>query len=165
MYTKELDNSGFDFSLFDRNTSLESKVTPFANKYTKTGTTICAVMHKTGVVFAADTRATAGSVVMDLDCIKVHSLSDNIIAAGAGTAADLFATINMISAELQMQKMNTGSENRLSHVENRLHEYLFRHMGYIGVALIIGGFDINGADIVSFILVIIILSDGDESKW
>ena len=148
MYTQELENKGFDFGLHDRNSRLETKNNPFSNKYTKTGTTICAVSHKSGVVFAADTRATAGSVVMDLDCIKVHSLSDNIIAAGAGTAADLFATINMISAELQMQKLNTGNENRISHVEHRLHDYLYRHMGHIGVALIIGGFDINGSDIV-----------------
>lgn len=148
MYTKELEQSGFDFSLFDRNESLKPKLKSDSSKYTKTGTTICAVMHKDGVVFGADTRATGGSIVMDLECMKLHSLADNIVAAGAGTAADLFATINMISAELQMQKMNTGQENRICHVEQRLHDYLFRYMGHIGVALIVGGIDINGPDIV-----------------
>lgn len=148
MYTKELNSTGFDFSLYERNESLKGKLAPNTTKYTKTGTTICAVTHKDGIVFGADTRATAGPVVMDLDCIKVHSIADNIICAGAGTAADLFATINMLSAELQMLKMNTGNQNRISHVEHRLHDYLYKHMGHIGVALIVGGFDINGSDIV-----------------
>lgn len=149
MYTKELEGTGFDFSLFERNESLKDKLKPDISTYKKTGTTICAVIHKNGVVFGADTRATAGSVVMDLNCTKLHSLSDNIIAAGAGTAADLFATINMVNAELQLQKLNTGNQNRISHVEHRLHDYLFRHGGHVSVHLIVGGFDIKGSDIVS----------------
>jgi len=153
MYTKELSKEGgFDFSLFERNNELSknSKFEPNIKKFTKTGTTICAVMHKSGVVFGADSRATGGSLVMDQDCMKLHTLSHSIMCAGAGTAADLFATVNMISSELQMLKMNTGNESRISHVEHRLHDYLFRHMGQIGVALIVGGYDIKGADIVIF---------------
>jgi 20S proteasome subunit beta 2 len=38
---------------------------------------------------AADTRATAGSIVADKNCEKLHTLAPNIWAAGAGTAADL----------------------------------------------------------------------------
>lgn len=38
---------------------------------------------------AADTRATAGSIVADKNCEKLHVLAPNIWAAGAGTAADL----------------------------------------------------------------------------
>ena len=112
-------------------------------------------MHKDGIVFAADSRATAGSVVVDLECIKIDELAPNIFAAGAGTAADLFAVINMMKCELELQRMNTGNESRVSHVEQRLHDHLFRQMSHVGVALIIGRIDVNGMDIVSYKKIII----------
>ena len=155
MYTKNLKETGFDFSLVERNSKLLQDNKKLTEKYKKTGTTICAVMHKDGIVFAADSRATAGSVVMDLECIKVHELAPNIFAAGAGTAADLFAVINMMKCELEIHRLNTGTESRVSHVEHRLHDHLYRHMGHIGVALIVGGIDVNGPDIVSYNLILV----------
>ena len=78
--------------------------------YTKTGTTICGVIFNVsflssdknkrrksltsfcaiqgGVALAADTRATAGTIVADKNCEKLHWLAPNILCAGAGTAAD-----------------------------------------------------------------------------
>jgi 20S proteasome subunit beta 2 len=158
MYTQNVEKTGFDFSLVERNKTMEEKHLVPSQKFKKTGTTICALMHKDGIVFAADSRATAGSVVMDLECIKVHQMAPNIYAAGAGTAADLFAVINLMASELELQRMNTGNESRLSHVEQRLHDHLFRHMGHIGVALIIGGIDVNGPDIVNFLFNYVILA-------
>lgn len=158
MYTQNVEKTGFDFSLVERNKTMEEKHLVPSQKFKKTGTTICALMHKDGIVFAVDSRATAGSVVMDLECIKVHQMAPNIYAAGAGTAADLFAVINLMASELELQRMNTGNESRLSHVEQRLHDHLFRHMGHIGVALIIGGIDVNGPDIVNFLFNYVILA-------
>ena len=40
------------------------------------------------MAIAADTRATAGSIVADKNCEKLHKLAPNIYCAGAGTAAD-----------------------------------------------------------------------------
>ena len=37
----------------------------------------------------ADSRATAGDLISDKACNKVHKLTDFIYACGAGTAADL----------------------------------------------------------------------------
>lgn len=37
----------------------------------------------------ADSRATAGNIVGDKHCEKVHKLTESIYACGAGTAADL----------------------------------------------------------------------------
>lgn len=152
MYTEILENKGFDFTNVERNLLFQEKNLVPTQKLKKTGTTICALMFKDGIIFAADTRATAGSVVVDLQCIKVHELAPNIFAAGAGTAADLFAVINMVRSELELQRLNTGNQSRISHVEQRLHDHLFRHMGQVGVALIVGGVDVNGRDIVSNII-------------
>ncbi|CAB9497569.1 beta type-7 [Seminavis robusta] len=60
-----------------------------------TGTTIagvCGIDAETGesfVVLGADTRATAGNMVADKRCQKIHCLARNMWACGAGTAADL----------------------------------------------------------------------------
>ena len=59
-----------------------------ATSFKKTGTTIVGVKYADGIVLAADTRATAGSIVADKNCAKLHPMAPNIYAAGAGTAAD-----------------------------------------------------------------------------
>ena len=59
-----------------------------APKLTKTGTTIAGVIFKDGVILGADTRATAGTIVADKNCDKIHHISSNIQCCGAGTAAD-----------------------------------------------------------------------------
>lgn len=61
----------------------------------KTGTTIagvCGLDDASGapfVVLGADTRATAGRMVADKKCQKIHCLARNIWCCGAGTSADL----------------------------------------------------------------------------
>ena len=49
-----------------------------------TGTTIVGVIYKDGVVLGADTRATAGSIVADKVCDKIHYMQPNMYCAGAG---------------------------------------------------------------------------------
>lgn len=47
-------------------------------KTTKTGTTICGVTFQGGVVVGADSRSTAGGLVIDKKCEKIHYIQDNI---------------------------------------------------------------------------------------
>lgn len=65
--------------------------TNLRQKYLKTGTTIVGVQTREGIILAADTRATEGSVVADTKCEKVHQLCQNIWCCGAGTSGDLDA--------------------------------------------------------------------------
>lgn len=37
----------------------------------------------------ADSRATAGNIIADKHCKKIHKITDSIYVCGAGTAADL----------------------------------------------------------------------------
>jgi len=62
-----------------------------SHKYLKTGTTIVGLKTRSCVILAADTRATEGTVVADTRCEKVHQLTRNVWACGAGTSADLDA--------------------------------------------------------------------------
>ena len=126
---------GFDFSNYERNKSLNTNL---KHKYKKTGTTIVGTIFKDGVVLGADTRATEGPIVADLDCMKIHYLAPNMYCCGAGTAADLEMVTQMMASELEMHRLYTGRQSRIIQAETRLTNYLFRYQGYIGAALIIG---------------------------
>jgi 20S proteasome subunit beta 2 len=56
--------------------------------FTSTGTTILGFHFEDGLILAADTRATAGMIVADKNCVKIEQVADNIYICGAGTAAD-----------------------------------------------------------------------------
>jgi 20S proteasome subunit beta 2 len=79
--------TGFNFELCKRNLMLQK--TGLSMPITrKTGTTICGIIFKDGVILGADTRATEGPIVADQNCFKIHFMSPNIYCCGAGTAAD-----------------------------------------------------------------------------
>ena len=119
-----------------------------AVKTKKTGTTIVGVVFDKGVILGADTRATEGTIVADPDCLKIHYLSPNIYCCGAGTAADTEFVTQMVASELELHRLNTKRESRVSQVESRLCSHLFKYQGHIGAALIVGGVDVNGPSLV-----------------
>ena len=137
---------GFDFSTYQRNKALNTNL---KHTYTKTGTTIVGITFKDGIILGSDTRATNGDIVANLDCQKLHYLAPNIYCAGAGTAADLEKVSEMMASELELHRLNTNRESRVSHVEARMCNHLFRYMGYIGCALIVGGIDCKGPHLVN----------------
>ncbi|PVU88495.1 hypothetical protein BB559_004188 [Furculomyces boomerangus] len=136
-------NTGFKFDNALRNESLTSNGTG-APKATKTGTTIVGLIFKDGVVLGADTRATAGSIVADKNCAKIHYITPNIYCCGAGTAADTEFTTNIISSNLALHQMNSGREPRVATAMTFLKQYLFRYQGHVSAALVLGGVDSTG---------------------
>lgn len=111
----------------------------------KTGTTIVGLIYNDGVVLAADTRATGGSIVCDKACEKIHRISDKIWCCGAGTAADTEAVTGLISSQLELQRLETGREPRVKACVTRLKQRLFRYQGYVSAALVLGGVDCTGS--------------------
>ena len=74
----ETTDPGFSFENCKRNAFLfEQGFAP--PQTTKTGTTICGVVFKDGVILGADTRATAGYVVADKNCQKIHKMAPNMM--------------------------------------------------------------------------------------
>ena len=86
-YLKHVPTSEFNNDLVERNQMLAQKGAKFPQA-TKTGTTIVGCVFDGGVLIAADTRATAGMVVAQKTCEKLHYVAPNMYCAGAGTAAD-----------------------------------------------------------------------------
>jgi 20S proteasome subunit beta 2 len=110
----------------------------------KTGTTIVGLVFKDGVVLGADTRATAGTEVAEKNCEKIHYLAPNLMCCGAGTAADTEMITKLMASQLELLRMNTHSQSRVTTACTLLKRRLFRYQGHISAALILGGCDLNG---------------------
>jgi len=137
---------GFNFQNYARNVRLlqDEKMSTALTKYTKTGTTIAGLQFKDGIVLGADTRSTAGPIVANKNCEKIHHIAPNIYCCGAGTAADCDQVTGLISSQLNLQRRNTGEESLVVCALTRLKRYLFRYQGYVSAALVLGGFDSTG---------------------
>ena len=129
----------FDFELTERNVNQG-----FSSRAKSTGTTIVACKYKGGIVAAADTRATAGDVVADKTCFKIHRLADNIFACGAGTAADCDKVTSMCESKLELYKYENNKMPRVVQAEAILKNHLSKYGGYLGAYLIVGGYDVTG---------------------
>ncbi|CAG8454900.1 6834_t:CDS:10 [Acaulospora colombiana] len=99
-----------------------------------------------GIVLGADTRATEGPIVADKNCEKIHYLAPNMYCCGAGTAADTEYTTALISSKLELHRLTTGRQARVVTAMTMLKQMLFR-LGYIGAALIVGGYDVTGPNL------------------
>ncbi|KAI9447075.1 nucleophile aminohydrolase [Russula earlei] len=136
--------SGFDFSNAIRNVFLETKGVELP-KATSTGTTIVGCLFKDGIVLGADTRATAGPIVADKNCEKIHYISESIRCCGAGTAADTEFITALISSNIELHALSTGRKPRVVTAMTMLKQRLFQYQGQIGAALVLGGVDATGA--------------------
>jgi 20S proteasome subunit beta 2 len=123
-------------------------------KFTKTGTTIVGVAIDGVCVLAADTRATAGSLVADNRAEKLHLLNARTVAAGAGTSADLQhitrecaavaalqARWNQVGNDVDSEREDTASIVELVYW---LRKRLYERNGACQANLIVGGIHHNG---------------------
>jgi len=138
----------FSFENFERNVNLEKLGFSLPN-VRKTGTTICGVIFKDGVILGADTRSTMGNVVSNKNCDKIHYLADHIYCGGAGTSADTDHVTKMIASELELHRLLTNKKVPIISAVRKIKQHLFQYQGYIGAALIIGGVDSTGPHLLS----------------
>uniref|UniRef100_A0AC35U0Q7 Proteasome subunit beta type-7 n=1 Tax=Rhabditophanes sp. KR3021 TaxID=114890 RepID=A0AC35U0Q7_9BILA len=134
----------FDFSHCFRNQAMQ-KMGAKMPTLTSTGTTIVACVYDGGVMMGADSRATAGNITADKNCMKVHKLTDSMYACGAGTAADLDQVTKMLSSQMRLLELNTGKKARVVAALRHVKQYLFQYQGYVGAYLLIGGVDPTGS--------------------
>lgn len=135
---------GFSFENVRRNAFIEKQEGLRLPRAKKTGTTIAGIIFKDGVVLGADTRATAGNIIADKNCAKIHYISPNIYCCGAGTAADTESVTDMVSSELSLHRLATKRQSRVITALRTLKQHLFRYMGYVSAALVLGGVDFSG---------------------
>eukprot|EP00163_Fabomonas_tropica_P030286 TRINITY_DN677_c0_g1_i15.p1 TRINITY_DN677_c0_g1~~TRINITY_DN677_c0_g1_i15.p1 ORF type:complete len:273 (-),score=73.94 TRINITY_DN677_c0_g1_i15:405-1223(-) len=141
---KDLNQGGFNFENLGRNEFIMKQDGFKMPKTMKTGTTICGVIYKDGVVLGADTRATEGPIVCDKNCEKIHYIAPNIYCCGAGTSADTENTTGLISSKLELHRRQTGRESRVNTALTMLSQMLFKYQGHVSAALVLGGVDFSG---------------------
>ncbi|KAI3713873.1 hypothetical protein L1987_72460 [Smallanthus sonchifolius] len=138
---RDVPNLGFNFDLYSRNDMLTKKGLKPPG-YLKTGTTIVGLIYKEGVSLGADTRATAGPVVADKNCEKIHYMAPNIYCCGAGTAADTEAVtgphlhtrdegVNLVTKAICsgiFNDLGSGSNVDICVIEKGKKEYLRNHL-------------------------------------
>lgn len=139
---------GFSFDNYLRNQHLEASGV-HVPKATSTGTTIVGCKFNGGVVIAADTRATAGPIVADKNCEKLHQIAPRIWCAGAGTAADTEQVTQLIASNIELHSLNSGREPRVVTALTLLKQHLFKYQGHIGAYLIVAGVDPTGPQLFS----------------
>lgn len=116
----------------------------------KTGTTICGLIYKDGVILGADTRATAGSIVADKICSKIHYIAKNMYCCGAGTAADADYVTKMVSSDIELHRLIANVDKApVNMAKTILKRYLFKYQGHVSAALIVGGYDNGGPQLFS----------------
>lgn len=143
---------GFCFENYTRNQRIMTALGESSSalpKAWKTGTTICGILFKDGVVLGADTRATGGSEVVDKNCEKIHYLAPNIWCCGAGTAADTEKTTELIASNLELLRLSTDTPSRVITAQTMLKRHLFRYQGAVSAALVLGGVDVHGPQLYS----------------
>jgi 20S proteasome subunit beta 2 len=137
----------FSSSPFSRNAQLIANgFTP--PKMVKTGTTICAVTFKDGVVMGCDTRTTIGNVVWEKKCEKIYKIQNNIYCAGAGSAADMEAMVKWMKGNMELHRLNTNRKFvPVQCLVTTTCQHFFSHGGAISCVFLIGGVDNTGPSV------------------
>lgn len=98
------------------------------NEQLKTGTTTVGIVCKDGVVIAADTRATAGNMIVDKRAEKVHVITDDFALTIAGGVSDAQLLIKLIRAELKLKEVRTGKRPTAKEAANLLGGLLYSNI-------------------------------------
>ncbi|MBI4440646.1 proteasome subunit beta [Candidatus Woesearchaeota archaeon] len=115
----------------------------------KTGTTTVGILCKEGVVLAADTRATAGYMIVDKYAQKIHQVTDNLAVTIAGTVSDIQLLIKLLKAELNLKRYRTNRGVTVREAANLLSDMVYGNIRKFSLIpgisqFIIGGYDQDG---------------------
>lgn len=114
-------------------------------KALKTGTTTVGMIARDAVIFATDTRVTAGFFVAHRKGKKVHPLHKHVAITIAGRVADAQSLIDILRANINYYQIMRRETMPISAVARLAQSLMFnsRYFPYIA-QLIIGGIDGEG---------------------
>jgi proteasome beta subunit len=121
-----------------------------ANQLMLKGTTTIGVVCKDGVILASDTRVTMGFYVAHKHGKKVYKIDDHLAMTISGTVADAQRTVDILTANAQLYKINMGRPLPISSAA-RLVANLFFSSRYAPLLtqVLIGGVDDTGPHVYS----------------
>jgi proteasome beta subunit len=114
------------------------------------GTTTIGVVCKDGVILASDTRVTLGFFVAHKHGKKIYKIDDHLAMTIAGNVADAQRTVDILTANAQLYKLNTGRPMPVSSAARLVANLLFsaRRRPLI-TQVLIGGIDDTGPHVFS----------------
>lgn len=120
------------------------------DKLTLKGTTTIGVVCRDGVILASDTRVTMGLYVAHKHGKKIYKIDDHLAMTIAGTVADAQRTVDILTANAQLYRINMGRPMPISSAARLVANVLFSAR-YIPLAtqVLIGGLDDSGAHVYS----------------
>ncbi|MEM1551178.1 MAG: archaeal proteasome endopeptidase complex subunit beta [Candidatus Bathyarchaeia archaeon] len=120
------------------------------DKLTLKGTTTIGIVCKDGVILASDTRVTMGFYVAHKHGKKIYKIDDHMAMTIAGTVADAQRTVDILTANAQLYKINMGRPMPISSAARLMANLLFSTR-YIPLAtqVLIGGVDDTGPHVFS----------------
>jgi len=117
----------------------------------KTGTTTIGLICKDGVLLAAESKASAGYMVVNKEVQKVFQVDDRIGVTIAGMVSDGQQLINLLKAEINLHKLESGEEMKVEAVANLLANIMYARRWYpYFTQVIVGGVDSEGYHLFSF---------------
>jgi proteasome beta subunit len=117
----------------------------------KTGTTTIGLICKDGVLLAAESKASAGYMVVNKEVQKVFQIDDRIGVTIAGMVSDGQQLINILKAEINLHKLESGEEMKVEAVANLLANIMYARKWFpYFTQVIVGGVDSDGYHLFSF---------------
>jgi len=135
------------FRFWRQNEMLGSDV---VDKLVLKGTTTIGIVCNNGVVLASDTRVTMGSYVAHKRGKKIYRIADHLAMTISGSVADAQRTVDILTANAQLYKLNIGRPMPISSAARLIANLLFssRYAPLIAQVLI-GGVDDTGSHVFS----------------
>lgn len=120
------------------------------NRLVLRGTTTIGVVCKDGVILASDTRVTMGFYVAHKHGKKIYKIDDHLAMTISGSVADAQRTVDILTANAQLYRLNMGRPLPLSSAARLIANLLFsaRYAPLIAQVLI-GGVDDTGPHVFS----------------
>ncbi|MEM3536701.1 MAG: archaeal proteasome endopeptidase complex subunit beta [Candidatus Bathyarchaeia archaeon] len=114
------------------------------------GTTTIGVVCKDGVIMASDTRVTMGFYVAHKHGKKIYKIDDHLAMTIAGTVADAQRTVDILTANSQLYKLNMGRPIPVNSAARLVANLLFSsRYAPLLTQVLVGGVDDTGPHVFS----------------
>jgi len=120
------------------------------NRLVLKGTTTIGVVCRDGVILSSDTRVTMGFYVAHKYGKKIYKIDDHLAMTIAGTVADAQRTVDILTANAQLYKLNMDRPMPISSAARLVANLLFssRYLPLL-TQVLVGGVDDSGPHVFS----------------
>jgi proteasome beta subunit len=120
------------------------------NRFALKGTTTIGVVCRDGVILASDTRVTMGTFVAHKKGKKIYKIDDHLAMTISGTVADAQRTVDILKANAQLYKLNTGRPMPVKSAARLIANLFFSaRLAPMIAQILVGGVDSTGPHVFS----------------